>query len=193
MLQDQLSWKMIGMEIERGGLYYLETSRKPVATQLPQPFSRHNFSTNVLAILRYEYAFFFSQLDTSIKFCAVSDCVICPLAKQTRFKFPLSSIHTSSPFELVHVDIWGGYQVPSLNGALTMVYDYTLCTCVYLMGYKSDTSKRIPFFINLVETQFSLKVNIILSDNGLEFKIKVFYLNKGIIHQTSCVSAPQQK
>lgn len=60
------------------------------------------------------------------------------------------------------------------------------------MHHKSDNPKYITTFINFVETQFSLKVKILCSDNGPEFTMKFFYLDKGIIHQTSCVSTPQQ-
>ncbi|KAM2148308.1 hypothetical protein ACFX1Q_004939 [Malus domestica] len=35
-------------------------------------------------------------------------------------------------------------------------------------------------------------VQIIRSDNGLEFKLEQFYALKGIIHQSSCVNTPQQ-
>ena len=62
--------------------------------------------------------------------CDSNKCFICPLAKQTRSSFPLSSISTKSCFELIHVDIWGGYQVASLLGAkyfLTVVDDHTRC------------------------------------------------------------------
>lgn len=47
-----------------------------------------------------------NNLDSSIDKCI---CTICPLAKQTRLKFPLSCISTVKCFELVHFDIWGPY------------------------------------------------------------------------------------
>ena len=34
-------------------------------------------------------------------------CTVCPLAKQHRSPFPMSSIVSSSIFELLYVDIWG--------------------------------------------------------------------------------------
>jgi len=60
------------------------------------------------------------------------------------------------------------------------------------MKHKSDTKDLLVNFINMVENQFDFKVNIIRSDNGLEFKLESFYANKGIIHQTSCINTPQQ-
>lgn len=131
------------------------------------------------------------------KSCDSNKCVICPLAKQTRAPFSLSSISTKSCFELIHVDIFGGgvYHVPSIFGAkyfLTIVDDYSKSTWIYLMKRKSDTQQLLVQFIHLVETQFDTKVKMIQSDNGPEFKLDNFYSTQGIIHQTSCVHTPQQ-
>ncbi|XP_058000801.1 uncharacterized protein LOC131179102 [Hevea brasiliensis] len=41
-------------------------------------------------------------------------------------------------------------------------------------------------------TQFSTKVKVIRSDNGLEFSMPHYYSSKGIEHQTTCVETPQQ-
>ncbi|BBG95385.1 RmlC-like cupins superfamily protein [Prunus dulcis] len=130
-----------------------------------------------------------------MKFCDIDDCLVCPLAKQTRHPFPLSSINSLAPFELIHVDIWGGYHVPSITKAqyfLTIVDDYSRCTWVYLMHHKSDARQKLTTFINLVETQFSSHVKIVRSDNGPEFLMTQFFSDKGILHHTSCVSTPQQ-
>ena len=46
-----------------------------------------------------------------------------------------------------------------------------------------------------VETQFGAPIKSIRTDNGLEFQdttALLFYANKGIIHQKSCVDSPQQ-
>lgn len=70
----------------------------------------------------------------------IVDCDICPLAKQTRKTFPHSFIQTPNPFELIHVDIWGPYNTPTLSGAsyfLTIVDDYTRATWTYLMACKN--------------------------------------------------------
>ena len=132
---------------------------------------------------------------TSIKFCDVFDCLISLLAKQTHSQYLLSTIHTHAPFELIHVNIWGRYHISALGEAryfLTIADDYTRCPWVYLMHHKSDTPTYITAFINFVETKFTLKVKIFRSDNSLKFTMKSFYLDKGIIHQTSYVSSPQQ-
>lgn len=43
-----------------------------------------------------------------------------------------------------------------------------------------------------LRTQFSVKIKIICSDNGLEFHLPDLYAVKGIIHQRTCVETPEQ-
>jgi hypothetical protein len=129
------------------------------------------------------------------KTCISSTCSICPLAKLTRKPFPLSTTRSESCFDLIHIDIWGGYHVPSYSGAqyfLTIVDDHSRSTWVYLMKHKSEARILLIHFIYLVENQFGKNVKVVRSDNGPEFKISQFYSSKGIIHQTSCVNTPQQ-
>lgn len=59
----------------------------------------------------------------------LEECLVCPLAKQTRIPFPTSQISSTAPFALLHVDIWGGYHTTSINGEhyfLTIVDDYLM-------------------------------------------------------------------
>nr|GFA20774.1 hypothetical protein [Tanacetum cinerariifolium] len=44
-------------------------------------------------------------------------CDICMLAKFHRLPFPKSLPISHVPFELIHVDLWGPYKAPALNGA----------------------------------------------------------------------------
>ena len=120
-------------------------------------------------------------------------CSIYPLAKQRRLSFLTSVSHSSACFDLIHVDIWGPYSTPSLNGSryfLTLVDDYSRCTWVFLMKYKSEASSLIQSLYNLILTQFKLPIKVIRSDNGPEFSLNSFYASKGIMHQLSCVETP---
>jgi len=47
-------------------------------------------------------------------------------------------------------------------------------------------------FVIFVQTQFVTAIKIIRSDNETEFFMTNFFVNKGIVHQTSCVNTPQQ-
>ena len=45
----------------------------------------------------------------------------------------------------------------------------------------------------MIDRQFSRKVKVIRSDNGIEFMcLSAFFREHGIIHETSCVGTPQQ-
>ncbi|KAH0715981.1 hypothetical protein KY285_008848 [Solanum tuberosum] len=58
-------------------------------------------------------------------------CVICPMARQTRIPFPESTTSTTKAFELLHIDLWGPYHIPTHDGYnyfLTMVDDNTRST-----------------------------------------------------------------
>ena len=122
-----------------------------------------------------------------------SPCCICPLAKQHRLPFPISSHKSSSIFELVHCDIWGPCSTNAYDGSryfLTLVDDLSRTTWVYLLQTKSETRKCIESFYHIVETQFNCKIKNIRSDNGAEFKMSDFYSEKGIIHQRLCRDTP---
>lgn len=126
------------------------------------------------------------------------NCSVCPCAKQVRNSFPTSSIQTSACFELVHMDVWGAYKVPTFDGNrffLTMGDDFSRMTWVYLLKLKFDACVVIKQFIVYVKTQFGRFVKVIRSDNGTEFVnsvCKELFNNFGIIHQKSCAYTPQQ-
>jgi len=47
-------------------------------------------------------------------------------------------------------------------------------------------------FVIFVQTQFGTAIKIIRSDNEIEFFMTNLFVNKGIVHQTSCVNTPRQ-
>ncbi|XP_074306464.1 uncharacterized protein LOC141641711 [Silene latifolia] len=44
-------------------------------------------------------------------------CEICVLSKHHQFPFPISSSKASYVFELLHMDVWGPYNTPTVTGA----------------------------------------------------------------------------
>ncbi len=60
------------------------------------------------------------------------------------------------------------------------------------MKQKSETSPLIRSFFILIQTQFSVPIKMVRSNNGLEFQMPNFYAQHGTLHQTSCVGTPQQ-
>ena len=41
---------------------------------------------------------------------------VCPLAKQKHLYFPINNNVYSSAFDLIHVDVWGPYSIPTHDG-----------------------------------------------------------------------------
>lgn len=93
---------------------------------------------------------------------------------------------------------WVQYYVSTHNHYkyfLTLVEDFSRSTWTQLLSCKSNTLQSIKAFVPLVETQFQITINIIRSDNGLEFtntEAKSFFQAKGIVHQKTCPYTPQQ-
>ncbi|KAL2236391.1 UNVERIFIED_CONTAM: Retrovirus-related Pol polyprotein from transposon RE1 [Sesamum indicum] len=125
-------------------------------------------------------------------------CNICPLAKQTRIPFCLSTTKIVSCFDLIHVDIWGPYKQATMSGAhyvLTIVDDFSRATWTFLMRHKSQTLVTLTTFFAQILTQFSCKIKSVRTDNGSEFvssSCQSFFRNQGVLHQKSCTYTPQQ-
>lgn len=125
-------------------------------------------------------------------------CITCPLAKFTKLPYPTSEARAKQVFDLVHIDTWGRYKVPTRAGYkyfLTVVDDYSRVTWVHLLKCKSDAFEAIETFVNMARTQFEKRVKVLRSDNALEFddkKCRPFFTKLGIVHQTSYVDRPQQ-
>ena len=107
-----------------------------------------------------------------------------------------SSISKSKKcFDLIHVDLWRPYSIPSILGHkyfLTIVDDYSRYAWISLLKQKSEIVNILENFVTFVQTQFEEIIKIIRSDNGTEFVITNFFAKKGIVHQTSSVDTLQQ-
>lgn len=94
------------------------------------------------------------------------------------------------------MDIWGPF-TPSFGLGplffLTIIDDLKRHTWTFFMKHKSETRPLILQFINLVQTQYNKTIKKIRSDNGKEFLMEMFFKDKGIIHQKTCIKIQQQK
>ena len=135
-----------------------------------------------------------------IKFSAKQPftCTICPMARQVRLSFTLSTTHSKTIFDLLHIDLWGPYHVPTYDNCryfITLVDDYSRATWTYLLITKSNAIQVLQTFINMIENQFQTTIKCIRSDYELEFnnnETLKFFQAKGIAHQKSCPYTPQQ-
>ena len=58
-------------------------------------------------------------------------CTICPMVKQARLPFPISTTFSSKPFDHLHLDLWGPYHMPTHDHYkyfLTIVDDFSRMT-----------------------------------------------------------------
>ena len=130
-----------------------------------------------------------SSLDTSI-------CVTCSLAKHTNLPFSLTEHSCHIPFGLIRMDIWGPYRVCTHNQCryfLTIVDYCTRATWTYLLKYKSQAFATLEMFCHYASNQFGYVVEIVRSDNVLEFdtsECQNFFSKHEIVHQASCVNKP---
>ena len=115
-------------------------------------------------------------------------CNICPMAKQKILPSPFNNNFSDSPFNLVHVDIWGPYSIPTHDGFkyfLSIVDDATRCTWIYLLRAKSDARLHLISFHKMVQTQFKANIKSIRSDARLLLQLWYYPLEKLCLHSTT--------
>nr|GEV79457.1 putative ribonuclease H-like domain-containing protein [Tanacetum cinerariifolium] len=126
-------------------------------------------------------------------------CVACKKGKQHRASCktkPVSSVE--QPLYRLHMDLFGPTFVKSLNKksyCLVVTDDYSRLTWVFFLATKDATSPILKTVITGLENQLSLKVKLIRSDNGTEFKnndLNQFCGMKGIKREFSVPRTPQQ-
>nr|GEV53142.1 putative ribonuclease H-like domain-containing protein [Tanacetum cinerariifolium] len=101
-------------------------------------------------------------------------CVACKKGKQHRASCktkPVSCV--DQPLFRLHMELFGPTVVKSLNKksyCLVITDDYSRLTWVFFLAIEDETSPILKTFITSLENQLSLKVKVIKSDNGTEFK-----------------------
>jgi len=131
-IQDLLSWKMIGIGEVHNGLYLLQRLDCINPSSLTNYFIKHksthpsSFFVNFVISLPKVWHFRLghplinklrSLQDTlCVDFNSCTNvCHIYPLTKQKRLHFPFNNNFCTSPFDLVHVHIWGPYLFQHVN------------------------------------------------------------------------------
>ncbi len=127
----------------------------------------------------------------------VGTCEVCTTAKQCRESFPRSTSLAESPLQLLHMDVMGPFNVPSLGDAryaLTIMDDYSHYSEVHCIKSKSDVFQCARGTMVLWQRQTGRKVKVVRTDNGSEFQglLQEWFVDKGIAHQTSADYTPEQ-
>ena len=126
-------------------------------------------------------------------------CESCQLGKHHRSSdSSRDDIPSSTPFDLLHCDVWGPSCAPSISGHryyIVSVDDYTRVSWVYHLCDRSEVVTTVTHFITEVITQYSTTPKILYTDNALKFvqtSLCTFCANRDIIHQTTCPHTSQQ-
>ena len=108
----------------------------------------------------------------------LSTCAACQYGKQTRLPFPQNKAwRATQKLQLVHTDVGGPQQTPSLNGSkfyIAFIDDHTRMCWIYFMKFKSEVADIFWKFKAWVENQSRCKLQVIRSDNGTEYTSKKF-------------------
>ncbi|CAL9006226.1 unnamed protein product, partial [Prunus brigantina] len=125
-------------------------------------------------------------------------CDTCILAKSHRVPYPLSTNKCTTPFTLIHSDVWGPSPITAPSGVrwfVTFIDDCTRMTWLYLLKNKNEVFSHFQSFHKQMKTQFNAQIQILRSDNGGEFvnhDFQTYFQQHGIIHETTCPQTPQQ-
>ena len=198
MLQDTKTGTIVGRGTERSGLYYVdEIAQQSMALLAHEPTTRKAWllhrrlghpSIGYLKLM-------FPKLASSLNSL---DCETCHLAKSHRHSFKLNNTRVPTPFSLIHSDVWGPAPIHGGQGLryfLLFIDDFSRMTWVYFLKNKSEVFDKFTQFYKMVQTQYKQCIQVLRSDNGGEYinaNMKTFFVEKGLIHQTSCAYTPEQ-
>ena len=126
------------------------------------------------------------------------ECDSCKLGKSKTLPFPLHASRASRCFDLIHSNVWGPSPVSShekFKYYVTFIDDHSRFTWVYFLRSKSEVFRTFTEFLAYVDNQFSTSIKTLHTDSDGEYlstEFQAFLASKGIIHQRSCPSTPQQ-
>lgn len=125
------------------------------------------------------------------------DCVTCTEAKMTEQPYPKTQRRYETPGILTHMDVWGKYDVISINGHqyyLLFVDDATRFTTVTFLKGKNETSQKTKQYLTYLKTQ-GKRPRAIRIDRGKEFlneNLKSWCQDQGIEIQATAGHSPAQ-
>ena len=128
-----------------------------------------------------------------------SSCESYILGKHHRENIFLGvSYRAKAPLEIVHTDLCGPIQTPSLTGCvyfMTFIDDFSRKTWLYLLKQKSEAFDVFKKFKSMVENESGRTIKILRSDRGGEYKLNEFIEFcdlHGIKRQFTARYTPQQ-
>ena len=132
------------------------------------------------------------------KDAASNTCEPCIMGKQHRKPFPTSTSATQKRLELVHMDVCGPMEVPSLAGHryfATHLDDNSGHSIVIPLKTKAEVADAAIEVLEEWRAQTGEVVRRVRTDNGGEYvnkKLQGYFKKHGIIHETTAPYTPEQ-
>jgi hypothetical protein len=126
-----------------------------------------------------------------------TDCVACTEAKQSQKPFSKSTDRTTAPGELTHIDLWGKYDVTSINGNqyyIVLVDDAARYTTIDFLKKKDEVAQKVIKYLLHLKTHGKCP-KAIRMDRGKEFineTLKTWCHENGINIQMTVPYSPSQ-
>lgn len=121
-------------------------------------------------------------------------CERCEMAKHKSTISLPSRILTSSPFKLVHRDVWGPSPIVGISGVhwfITFIDDYLKFSWTFLLKHKYEVSAIVQHFFLVI---MNACVKHFRNDNTRDYfntTLDQHFSTKGVIHESSCAYTPQ--
>ena len=127
----------------------------------------------------------------------ITFCKSCQYGKLHQVSFPSQPLHTTTPFQVVHIDVWDPAPLLSIEGYryyVAFVDDFTRYTWIYPLRLKSEVVSVFEYFNTMVERQFTTQIKCLQLDWGGEYRKLQPLLHKfGIQFKNPCPHTHQQQ
>ncbi|KAH1074467.1 hypothetical protein J1N35_026795 [Gossypium stocksii] len=125
-------------------------------------------------------------------------CVGCQFGKAYQLPYEESKYKVKALLELVHFDVFGRIEQPSISGMRYMVIfidDFSRYVWVFFMKEKLETFAKCKEFKEVAEIEVGRKIQCLHTNNSEEYisdEFSSYVKNNKIHHQFTCANTPQQ-
>jgi transposase InsO family protein len=195
---------LVATAVHHHGVYSLQLEQLEsamLAQDSPQLWHRrfgHLGYDNLAKLQQYSMVSGMTASAEQFKSAGDAVCEPCVKAKQHRRSRPSSGSDSTQPLQLLHMDVCGPLQEPSLGGSVyvaTFLDDYTKLSIVRPLASKHAVADAVMEVVEMLEKQSGHQLLVVRTDNGTEYVNKVlsdYFTRKGVVHQRTVRYTPEQ-
>jgi transposase InsO family protein len=196
--------QLVATASQSEGTYCLRTAQQAsalAAKESPQLWHRrygHLGFDNLAKLQQHSMVRGIGITPTQFRAAADAGCEHCVIAKQHKNPHPTSDSDSNRPLQLLHMDVCGPIQVPSLGNSLylaTYLDDYSKLSVVRPVATKHEVANVTIEVIKLLENQSGHRLLVARTDNGTEYvnsTLADYFRSKGVLHQKTVRYTPEQ-